>query len=150
MRFGSTVPVSSRIRSASVDLPWSMWAMIEKLRMRSIATAEYGDRALRLARAARPAHEPQDLLQLGHAERGESAEVDGGARDEPGADRRDLTRQPAAQRVVEDVPDGVRHAGEDRRGDRYPRRRGDQPRDLEPAEHAAQDDRLGRDAGRGR
>src|SRR5438270_10912974 len=31
---GSTVCVSSRMRSASVDLPWSMWAMIEKLRMR--------------------------------------------------------------------------------------------------------------------
>src|SRR3954465_10990588 len=30
---GSTVPVTSRIRSASVDFPWSMWAMIEKLRM---------------------------------------------------------------------------------------------------------------------
>jgi hypothetical protein len=28
--------VSSRMRSASVDLPWSMWATIEKLRMRSI------------------------------------------------------------------------------------------------------------------
>jgi hypothetical protein len=25
--------VSSRMRSASVDFPWSMWAMIEKLRM---------------------------------------------------------------------------------------------------------------------
>ena len=33
---GSTAPVSSRMRSASVDLPWSMWAMIEKLRMRSM------------------------------------------------------------------------------------------------------------------
>src|SRR3954454_1109974 len=29
----STVLVISRMRSASVDLPWSMWAMIEKLRM---------------------------------------------------------------------------------------------------------------------
>ena len=29
----STVFVSSRMRSASVDFPWSMWAMIEKLRM---------------------------------------------------------------------------------------------------------------------
>src|SRR3954468_20559340 len=29
----STVFVISRMRSASVDLPWSMWAMIEKLRM---------------------------------------------------------------------------------------------------------------------
>src|SRR5262245_31137713 len=26
----STAPVTSRMRSASVDLPWSMWAMIEK------------------------------------------------------------------------------------------------------------------------
>ncbi len=31
----STVWVISRMRSASVDLPWSMWAMIEKLRMRA-------------------------------------------------------------------------------------------------------------------
>src|SRR6059058_5040750 len=28
-----TAPVASRMRSASVDFPWSMWAMIEKLRM---------------------------------------------------------------------------------------------------------------------
>src|SRR6266511_1267311 len=32
----ATAPVSSRKRSASVDLPWSMWAMIEKLRIRSM------------------------------------------------------------------------------------------------------------------
>src|SRR5262245_47811412 len=32
----STAPVSSRMRSASVDLPWSMWAMIEKFRIRSM------------------------------------------------------------------------------------------------------------------
>src|SRR5436190_5423687 len=31
----STAPVSSRMRSDSVDLPWSMWAMIEKFRMRA-------------------------------------------------------------------------------------------------------------------
>jgi len=30
------VPVSSRSRSARVDFPWSMWAMMEKLRMFSI------------------------------------------------------------------------------------------------------------------
>src|SRR5204863_463450 len=28
-----TAPVASRMRSASVDFPWSMWAMIEELRM---------------------------------------------------------------------------------------------------------------------
>src|SRR3989338_2812786 len=26
-------PVNSRMRSASVDFPWSMWAMMQKLRM---------------------------------------------------------------------------------------------------------------------
>ena len=30
---GCTDPVSSKKRSARVDFPWSMWAMIEKLRM---------------------------------------------------------------------------------------------------------------------
>ena len=45
---GSTAPVISRMRSASVDFPWSMWAMIEKLRMlrggRRHGAFEYGDR----------------------------------------------------------------------------------------------------------
>src|SRR6185503_5019742 len=31
------VPVISSRRSASVDLPWSMWAMMEKLRMREMS-----------------------------------------------------------------------------------------------------------------
>src|SRR3954447_19073642 len=30
---GSTVCVISRMRSASVDFPWSMWAMMQKLRI---------------------------------------------------------------------------------------------------------------------
>src|SRR5262245_22183506 len=33
MALSSTTPVTCSIRSASVDLPWSMWAMIEKLRI---------------------------------------------------------------------------------------------------------------------
>ena len=32
----STVPVTSRMRSARVDFPWSICAMMEKLRMRSM------------------------------------------------------------------------------------------------------------------
>ena len=40
----STAPVSSRMRSASVDLPWSMWAMIEKLRICVHGPTEYGER----------------------------------------------------------------------------------------------------------
>ena len=43
---GSSTPVSRSIWSASVDLPWSMWAMIEKLRMRSggVSPGWAGDR----------------------------------------------------------------------------------------------------------
>src|SRR5664280_3362683 len=37
---GSTAPVSSRIRSDRVDLPWSTWLMIEKFRMRSTGSTE--------------------------------------------------------------------------------------------------------------
>jgi hypothetical protein len=43
-----TAPVRSSRRSASVDFPWSMWAMIEKLRMRAVSRSRriYGaDRA---------------------------------------------------------------------------------------------------------
>jgi hypothetical protein len=40
------MPVICSIRSAKVDLPWSMWAMMQKLRMRSGGVA-CGGRALR-------------------------------------------------------------------------------------------------------
>ncbi len=42
MSRSATVSVSCRIRSASVDFPWSMWAMIEKLRMRLWSMASRG------------------------------------------------------------------------------------------------------------
>ena len=35
---GSTAPVSSRMRSDSVDFPWSTWLMMEKLRIRSMGS----------------------------------------------------------------------------------------------------------------
>src|SRR5215207_3214939 len=35
----STTPVSCSIRSASVDFPWSMWAMMQKFRMRAGSVA---------------------------------------------------------------------------------------------------------------
>jgi hypothetical protein len=38
MSRASTAPVSSRIRSDRVDLPWSTWLMIEKFRMRAGST----------------------------------------------------------------------------------------------------------------
>src|SRR6478752_2053488 len=41
-----SAPVASRMRSASVDLPWSMCAMIEKLRMKRGSAAMSGDRGI--------------------------------------------------------------------------------------------------------
>ena len=55
IRRGSTAPVISRMRSDRVDLPWSTWLMMEKLRMRSTATgpeAVAGDGTVR--RSYRP------------------------------------------------------------------------------------------------
>src|SRR3954464_350952 len=62
---GSTVWVVSRMRSASVDFPWSMWAMIEKFRM-------WAWSAMRLRlRGGAPdpaADQIQDLVRLGDPE----------------------------------------------------------------------------------
>src|SRR5437764_4614997 len=46
MSRASTAPVSSRMRSDRVDLPWSTWAMIERLRMRSRGVVMGFDRPL--------------------------------------------------------------------------------------------------------
>src|SRR5258705_3541462 len=48
----SMVQVSDRSRSARVDLPWSMWATMEKLRIRSVAIG------LRIARPCAARREP--------------------------------------------------------------------------------------------
>src|SRR5258708_32227275 len=48
----SMVPVRDRSRSARVDLPWSMWATMEKLRIRSVAIR------LRIARPCAARREP--------------------------------------------------------------------------------------------
>src|SRR3954451_2488913 len=61
MRRGSTVCVSSRMRSASVDLPWSMWAMIEKLRMWCWSAM---GRACRLEPLQRLGEPPQQARRL--------------------------------------------------------------------------------------
>src|SRR3954467_1294714 len=65
----ATVWVISRMRSASVDLPWSMWAMIEKLRMRLWSDKrppriEVGGRAL-----GREAHRHLDPAVAGVGDR---------------------------------------------------------------------------------
>src|SRR4029077_3655567 len=67
-----TAPVRSSRRSASVDFPWSMWAMMEKLRMRAVSRSEriYG-RGTRYAterRSARskPLHRPPEPVLERH------------------------------------------------------------------------------------
>src|SRR5919197_6014501 len=87
-----TAFVSSRMRSASVDLPWSMCAMIEKLRM-----LRAGALTLRMLGGARarpaPEHKPADLMGLGHphAQHGTGVDVDPGA--DAAAHAHDLRRQ---------------------------------------------------------
>ena len=64
MSRAATVPVTSRMRSASVDLPWSMCAMMLKLRMwsREVTTANDtgcgrgGRPAAQITLPARPPH----------------------------------------------------------------------------------------------
>ena len=119
-----TVRVSCRMRSASVDLPWSMCAMIEKLRMRESATGEAvsarvqavacrngGDRAQHLldgqehARVAGVGHgqrlpAPGNVAvgQRGHSPRGPRAR---GQDTAPGTDRRGAATAPATRPRLE-------------------------------------------------
>src|SRR4051794_2278355 len=81
---GSTVWVVSRMRSASVDFPWSMWAMIEKFRM-----CCWSDifRVSRLRRTADPAaDELEDLARLGDVHEQHRGRVDRRARQQAAAD----------------------------------------------------------------
>src|SRR6476469_26842 len=85
---GSTAPVISRMRSASVDFPWSMWAMIEKLRM---FWAGRDKARSRLERPAEPpGDEPADLARLLDPQRDGGDRVDGGADRDRRPQRRDL------------------------------------------------------------
>src|SRR3954469_15386825 len=96
---GSTVCVISRMRSASVDFPWSMWAMIEKLRMWSCAAMRPSRIGGGSARApAQPPHD--DLLEplgLGNALHQHRGRVDGEPRERRDADGHDLRRDRAAE-----------------------------------------------------
>src|SRR3954452_13987084 len=69
MSRASTAPVSSRIRSDSVVLPWSMWLMMERLRIRSRAImqtplSQLGIRLLRMAATAPSGYTVDDLDRL--------------------------------------------------------------------------------------
>src|SRR6186997_506537 len=57
---GSMACVSSSNRSASVDLPWSMWAMIEKLRSRAWGMVTRRQSSARSARLGREHRQERD------------------------------------------------------------------------------------------
>src|SRR4051812_25473894 len=113
---GSTVPVTSRMRSASVDFPWSMWAMIEKLRMCWSGRATANSRLVAAPEAV--PDQPADLMCLLDAHGNDRADVDRDARADRHAQRDDLGDQLVAECLVERVPESVAHAGEQsRRGE---------------------------------
>jgi hypothetical protein len=61
---GSTAPVISRMRSDRVDLPWSTWLMMEKLRMCSMATGPLAvDGGGTVRRSYRPTGDPGRLAR---------------------------------------------------------------------------------------
>src|SRR3712207_1089394 len=99
MERGSTVWVVSRMRSASVDFPWSMWAMIEKLRMCAWSAMSAGER-LRGAAPEPAAEELQDLRRLRDAHGEHRGGVGGRAGGERRADRDDLGGQRVAEQPV--------------------------------------------------
>ena len=94
--------VSSRMRSASVDLPWSMWAMIEKLRISSMWVSRIGEDRRRypaepreLARARAPRSGCASSTRSGEDDR----RVDGQARRPTAATTSDdLVQQRCRQR----------------------------------------------------
>src|SRR4051794_33867923 len=112
----ATVWVISRMRSARVDFPWSMWAMIEKLRMRLWSDKrppriEGGPRAPGSGRvsgggrAAEPAgDQAAQLLGLGQLHREDDRGVGDRGRREPAADGEDLTDEAASEDPVERDP----------------------------------------------
>src|SRR4051812_18036025 len=132
---GSTAPVTSRMRSASVDFPWSMWAMIEKLRMLSA-----GARTRPMLGAPQPAaYQLPHLARLLEAEGEHDRDVDGHSGEDPGAEAHRLRHQRAAERVVEPVPDAVAHSGEHRASDQDAGQRGDDLPALDAVQVAPQE-----------
>src|SRR5438067_5316337 len=107
---GSTAPVVSRMRSASVDLPWSIWAMIEKFRMFRAGplTPEMlgaGDRGVRSQAAQLPADQRADLARLRDAQYPHAGGVHGGPGQDREPDRHALRPQRPAELVIERPPD---------------------------------------------
>src|SRR4051794_33493058 len=102
----ATACVCSRMRSASVDLPWSMCAMIEKLRMWFWSITRSA------ARGAAP-DQRQQRLQLTTPEQPEKNGVRKGPRRECEDQGDERGTEIVAERVVHRTPHGVQDNCED-------------------------------------
>src|SRR3954471_15359399 len=98
---GATVWVISRMRSASVDLPWSMWAMIEKLRMSAWSAMRKSSLGAVQQRDAARDQVPGGM-RLVDAQPQHGPAVDQRARGQPPAHRDDLGDHRPAEERVED------------------------------------------------
>src|SRR3954453_24122103 len=133
-----TASVSSRIRSASVDFPWSIWAMIEKLRMRSWLMSI----AFQTVSQSSQRPELTDLQRLAHEQIGSRPD------DQRGQRRSQLPNEGTPELAVEQIPGAVRRRGQrggradhpaDRVGDRA------EAEAAEPSPHQQEEDSASRD-----
>src|SRR5262245_34872557 len=133
-----TAPVSSRMRSASVDLPWSMCAMIAKLRLRSCCI---GLSAL-VSRSVAVRSQQSQRLELAKSEHAGECDVHETGHREPRPERHELCEQAFPKPRVEPVPRCVREPGRDRPGDRDANDDAERPLDVlesdAPAHHHEQ------------
>src|SRR3954467_8255112 len=127
----STAPVTSRMRSASVDLPWSMWAMIEKLRMFRSGALLTGSR---LGAPEAAAQQPADLPRLLHPQHEDARDVDGQPERDSDAEARQLAGQRAAEGVVEGVPNAERDRRQRRGRGKHLDQGAERATPLDPAE----------------
>src|SRR3954464_15106395 len=117
----STVPVTSRMRSASVDFPWSMWAMIEKLRMCWSGRDIPASRLVAAPEAA--GDETTDLVRLVDVHRRDRRGIDGDAGGDAEAERDHLRDERPPECLIKAVPEPIADAGEHDRGGQHLRHR---------------------------
>src|SRR5207302_6593143 len=97
-----------------------------------------------LGRATEPSGEERpDLPDLGDAQDPHDQGVDSGARGDREPDRDDLRPEGDAERPVEYPPNAVAHAAERGGGDEHPPDGVERATPVDPAQLAAQDERLG-------
>src|SRR3954467_6854800 len=142
---GSTAPVTSRMRSASVDFPWSMWAMIEKLRMLPAGArtrSMLGGGGV-TAPSQPAAYQAPDLARLLDPHREHERDVHGNTRCDGSAQAQDLHHERMDEQPAEPAPHAVAHTRQCGGGDQDANRDRDDLAALDAVELAPERNRLG-------